>query len=83
MAESYEVSYTKAAEKFFRAHEDIREQYEDAIRKLMTNDHPESVDLRRIQGKKNVYYRIRLSDYRVIYMVVNDRVIVRNNERLI
>ena len=43
----YEISYTKAADKFFVRHEDIRGQYEDAVRKLVTDDHPESVDLKR------------------------------------
>lgn len=73
---AYEIAYTRAADKFFRAHEDVREQYEEAIRRLITNDHPESVDLRRIQGKRTSYYRIRLGSYRVIYTVVNGRIVV-------
>ena len=72
----YEISYTKAADKFFTRHEDIREQYEDAVRKLVTDDHPESVDLKRIQGKKSSYYRIRIGDYRVVYTIINGRLIV-------
>ena len=72
----YEISYTKAADKFFARHEDIRGQYEDAIRKLVTDDHPESVDLKRIQGKKSSYYRIRIGDYRVVYTIINGRLIV-------
>ncbi len=42
----------------------------------MTGDHPESVDLRRIQGMGNSYYRIRLGDYRVVYTIINGRLIV-------
>ena len=72
----YEISYTKVADKFFSRHEDIRGQYEDAIRKLMTNDHPVSVDLRRVQGKKSNDYRIRIGDYRVVYTIINGRLIV-------
>ena len=72
----YEISYTKAADKFFVRHEDIRGQYEDAVRKLMTNDHPESVDVKRIRGKMNSYYRIRVGDYRVVYTIINGRLIV-------
>ena len=73
---SYEIQYTKAAYKFFQLHEDVREQYEDAIRELMIGDHPERVDVKRIQGKRSTYYRIRLSDYRVVYTVINGRIVV-------
>ena len=72
----YEISYSKAADKFFNQHEDIRGQYEDAIRRLMANDHPESVDMKRIRGTKNSYYRIRIGGYRVVYTIINGRLIV-------
>ena len=29
---SYDIQYTKAAEKFFRKHEDIRTEYESSIK---------------------------------------------------
>ena len=45
---SYEIQYTKAAEKFFKVHEDVRNQYELAIRELLSGDHPEKVDVKRI-----------------------------------
>ena len=73
---SFEIEYTKAADRFFRLHEDVRLQYEDAILRLMTGDHPESVDIKRIRGKRSVYYRIRLGGYRVVYAIVNGRIIV-------
>lgn len=73
---SYEIAYTKAADKFFRVHEDVREQYEEAVRKIMSNDHPESVDLKQIQGKREIYYRIRIGNYRVVYTVINGKLIV-------
>lgn len=73
---SYEIQYTKAAEKFLLAHEDIREQYEDAIRELLVGDHPETVDVKRIKGKKNFYYRIRIGGNRVIYTVINGKIVV-------
>ncbi len=72
----YEIEYTKAAEKFFRDHEQVREQYEAAIRELLAGIHPESVDLKKIKGKKNDYYRIRLGAYRVVYAVINGRIVV-------
>ena len=72
----YEIQYTKAADKFLKLHEDIREQYEEAIRELLVGDHPEKVDVKRIRGKRSEYFRIRLGGYRVIYAVINGRIVV-------
>ena len=73
---SYDIRYTKIAEKFFRSHEDVREEYKTAIRELMTGDHPKKVDVRRIKGKRNDYFRIRLGNYRVVYALINGKIIV-------
>lgn len=73
---SYEIRYTKAANKFLNVHEEIRKQYEDAIKELLVGDHPEGVDVKRIRGKRNDYYRIRLGGYRVIYTVINGIIVV-------
>ncbi|MBQ9348287.1 MAG: type II toxin-antitoxin system RelE/ParE family toxin [Oscillibacter sp.] len=73
---TYEIQYTKAADKFFKIHEDVREEYEKAIREILVGEHPETVDLKRIRGKKTNYYRIRLGGWRVIYAVINGRIIV-------
>lgn len=43
---SFKIVYLKAADKFLKMHEDVREQYE----KDMTNDHPENVNVKRIRG---------------------------------
>ena len=32
---SYEIQYTRAADKFFAIHEDIRNEYEDAVKELL------------------------------------------------
>ena len=64
---SYDIQYTKAAEKFFRQYEDVRTDYEDAIQELLIGEHPETVDVKRIKGKHSTYYRIRIGSYRVIY----------------
>ena len=73
---SYEILYTKAADKFFVSHEDIRAAYENAVRELIVGDHPETVDVKRIQGKKTRYFRIRLGGYRVVYTVINGKIVV-------
>ena len=72
----YEIEYTKAAEKFFRAHENVRDQYEDAIRELLTGEHPEKINVKRIKGKRNEYYRIQLGEWRVIYGIINGKIVV-------
>lgn len=38
---SNEIQYTKAADKFFRKHENVREEYEDAIRELLIGHPPQ------------------------------------------
>lgn len=75
-SKEYEIQYTKAADKFFKKHEDIREKYQEAIRELISGEHPESVDVKQIKGSLNCYYRIRLGEYRVVYAVINGRIIV-------
>ena len=72
----YEIQYAKAAEKFLKVHEDVRSQYEDAIQELLVSDHPEKVDVKRIKGKRNDYFRIKISGYRIIYTVINGKIIV-------
>ena len=73
---TYEIRYAKAAEKFFMTHEEIREQFEESIRELLSGEHPEQVDVKRIRGKRNDYYRIRLGEYRVVYAVINGTIVV-------
>ena len=73
---SYEIQYTKVADKFFIKRENIRKQYEDAIKELLIGEHPEIIDVKKIKGKKTDYYRIRLGDYRVIYTLINGKIIV-------
>lgn len=75
---TYEIQYTKAADKFLKDHEDVREQYEDAIKELLVGDHPEKIDVKRIKGKRNVYYRIKLGGYRVVYAIINGKIVVIN-----
>ena len=72
----YEIQYTKAADKFLKIHEDIRTQYEDSIRELLVGEHPEKVDVKRIKGKHNDYFRIRLGSYRIVYAVINGKIVV-------
>lgn len=72
----YEISYTKEADKFLRKHEDVRNQYENAIYELMFGEHPETIDVKRIKGKRNNYYRIRVGNVRIIYAIIHEKIIV-------
>ncbi len=72
----YEITYTKVAEKFFRVHEDVRKQYEDAVRELLMGEHPEKINVKRIKGKRNDYYRIRLGAWRIVYGIINGKIVV-------
>ena len=73
---TYEIQYTKAADKFFKTHEDIRDKYEDAIMELMVGEHPEKVDVKRVKGKHNDYFRIRIGGCRVVYAVIHGKIVV-------
>ena len=73
---SYTIEYTKAAEKFMITHEDVRQEYESAIEELLFGKHPEKVDVKRIVGKRNDYFRIRIRNWRIIYAVINGVVVV-------
>lgn len=74
----YQIAYTKSAEKFFVKHEDVREKYVESIRKIIQNDHPEQVDVKKLKGRNAPYYRIRIGNYRVVYLVINEKIIVVN-----
>ena len=76
MKKSVEIRYTKAAEKFFRTHEPVRTRYESAIKELLTGEHPESADVKKIKGRHGDYFRIRLGEWRVIYTVINGVIVV-------
>jgi mRNA interferase RelE/StbE len=39
-------------------------------------EHPESVDVKRIKGKRNEYFRLRLGNYRVVYAIINGKIVV-------
>ena len=73
---TYEIQYTKAADKFFRSHENVRNEYEEAIKELLVGEHPERIDVKRIKGKRNDYYRIRLGGYRVVYAIIHGKIVV-------
>ncbi len=75
---AYEILYTKASDKFFVKHEGVRRKYVDGIRKLLSGEEPDSLDIKMIKGKWNNYYRMRIGSYRVIYAVIKGKIVVIN-----
>lgn len=72
----YTIVYTKLADRFLNKHEDVRDDFEDAIKELLSGTHPEKVDVKRIKGKRGDYYRIRLGNNRIVYTIINGKVVV-------
>jgi mRNA interferase RelE/StbE len=75
---TYEIQYTKAADKFFKSHENVRTQYENSINELLCGDTQGKIDVKKIKGKHNDYFRIRFGNYRVIYTIINRKIVVIN-----
>jgi mRNA interferase RelE/StbE len=71
---SYSVEVTRTAEKQLRriAKRD-RSRVLDAIEALGTKPRPEGT--RKLQGYEDIY-RVRVGKYRIIYEVIDDRVVV-------
>ena len=74
------IFYAKSADKFFEAHRDIRERYESSLKELQKGEHPESIDIKLLQGKQGEYYRMRLGKWRVIFTIDRNVIIVNTLE---
>ncbi len=72
------IVYEKAADKFFKVHEDLRTQYEEAVKEFYNGEHPERIDVKTLRGKKGEYYRLRLGKWRVLYTTIEDTIFVIN-----
>ena len=75
---SYKIQYEKSAEKFFSNHEDIRRLCIQEIAEFLVGDHPERVDIKTLSGKRNKYYRMRIGDWRIIFSIINGKIVVIN-----
>jgi mRNA interferase RelE/StbE len=75
----YGLAYTRAATEFLekRVPHKIRGQISRKVRALLTNPHPAGCKLvhNSMDGKNRVY-RIRQGDYRVLYSVRVDQIVV-------
>lgn len=73
---SYEIIYTKVALKFFLKHLEVKTKFEDKIEK-MDEYIAQNIDVKQMRGYPNLY-RMRIGECRVIYQLINDKVVIVN-----
>ena len=64
-----------------KAHEDLRELYEEAMKEFYTGEYPERINVKILQGKKGEYFRLRLGKWRILYTTIKDSIFVINTIR--
>lgn len=73
---AYRIEFTKSAEKeFARLPARIRSKTTEALHLLSQNPYSELLKIKKLKGAEDLF-RIRLGDYRVVYEIRNDRLIV-------
>ena len=73
---AYSIEFVKSARKEFeRLPVKIRERVTEALRLLAQNPYSELIKAKKMKGADDLF-RIRLGDYRVIYEIRNERLIV-------
>ncbi|MDJ0733354.1 MAG: type II toxin-antitoxin system RelE/ParE family toxin [Nostocaceae cyanobacterium] len=71
----YEVKFTKGARKMFRKlSQELQDRIQPKIDELAIEPRPNGV--KKLQGEENTY-RIRVGDYRVIYDIFDDILVVK------
>lgn len=66
--------YSKQSKKFFSKHNDIKNKFKDNIINIV-NGTKSNVDIKKLAGN-DFYFRMRINKYRVIYMVINQEIVV-------
>ncbi|QHG16953.1 type II toxin-antitoxin system RelE/ParE family toxin [Nostoc sp. ATCC 53789] len=71
---TYEVKFTKGARKMFKKlSQELQDRIQTKIDELVIEPRPNGV--KKLQGEENTY-RIRVGDYRVIYDIFDDILLV-------
>jgi len=71
---TYEIKFTKGARKMFKKlSQELQDRIQPKIDELAIEPRPNGV--KKLQGEENTY-RIRVGDYRVIYDVLDDVLLV-------
>ena len=63
-----------AARSLRRLGKDAQRRIDAAIQ--MLREHPRPPKAKRLKGKLNEYYRIRTGNYRIVYMIEDDRLVI-------
>lgn len=72
----FRVEFVKSAKKEFeKLSAKIKAKTVDALKLLAENPYSELLKVKKLKGA-DALYRIRLSDYRVVYEIHNDRLII-------
>jgi len=73
---AYTVEFVKSAEKeFLRLPSKVRDKFTDSLKLLSISPYSELLRIKKLKGVENVY-RIRVGEYRLIYEIIEDRLIV-------
>ena len=73
---AYTIEFVKSARKEFeRLPVKIRAKTAEALHLLAQNPYSELLKIKKMKGGANLY-RIRLGDYRLVYEIRNDRLVV-------
>lgn len=73
---AYTIEFVKSARKEFeRLPVKIRAKTAEALHLLAQNPYSELLKIKKMKGAANLY-RIRLGDYRLVYEIRNDRLVV-------
>jgi len=75
----YEVFYSKQVEKFFSKHKEVKELIIKTFREIKNCPFEKIIwdkyDLKKMKGNETLY-RLRVRDYRVIFDIQNDKLII-------
>lgn len=67
--------YSSQADKFLSKHKDIKNKFEKTIYSLYAG---EKVDIKKMKGTKKPVYRIRINSYRILFEIVDGKIIIIN-----
>lgn len=73
-SKAYEVVFKKSAAKELQAlPQKIQQKILDAVRLLSLNPYTELLQIKKMKGADSLY-RVRIQDYRVIYLIENQKI---------
>ena len=68
-------NYSNQASKFLKKHQELKEKFQINIKYFFSG--AQNIDIKTVKGYKDLY-RMRINDYRVIYKVENEEIIIIN-----